>query len=236
MTLRDHFRPPLGGLRRWHAFLNAWATYISSQLNACLPEDYFAEPSVQFGIEIDVAGFKDGDTVQTGGWTPPAPHASLPVSLNENRVEVNIFSRLGGPELAGAIELVSPANKDRPANREAFTAKCAAYLQRGVGLVVVDVVTEGAGHFHNELLVLLQANAIEAAAGLYASAYRPVDRNGGSHLDVWYEGLEIGGSLPTLPLWLKGGYCLPVELQATYERTCREQRLDRVPPLALASS
>src|SRR3989442_492725 len=28
MALRDHFHPPLSGLRHWHAFHNAWATYL----------------------------------------------------------------------------------------------------------------------------------------------------------------------------------------------------------------
>ncbi len=61
MTLQDHFGPPLGTRRHWHAFHNAWATYISSDLNGRLPEGYFAEPNVQFGIEIDVAAFEEAD-------------------------------------------------------------------------------------------------------------------------------------------------------------------------------
>ena len=63
MTLQDHFGPPLGTRRHWHAFHNAWATYISSDLNGRLPEGYFAEPNVQFGIEIDVAAFEEADQV-----------------------------------------------------------------------------------------------------------------------------------------------------------------------------
>src|SRR2546423_13564027 len=59
MALRDHFRPPLSVRRHWHAFHNAWATYISSDLNRLLPEGYFAEANVQFGIEIDVATFEE---------------------------------------------------------------------------------------------------------------------------------------------------------------------------------
>ena len=35
-----------------------------------------------------------------------------------------------------------PRNKDRPESRRAFAAKSAAYLQRGVGLIVLDIVTE----------------------------------------------------------------------------------------------
>ena len=59
MVLQDHFRPPLSIRRHWHAFHNAWATYISSDLNQRLPEGYFAEANVQFGIEIDVATFEE---------------------------------------------------------------------------------------------------------------------------------------------------------------------------------
>jgi len=44
-------------------------------------------------------------------------------------------------------------------------------------------------------------------------------------LDVWRETLTVGQPLATLPLWLRGGIYLPVELEATYERTCIEQRV-----------
>jgi hypothetical protein len=33
----------------------------------------------------------------------------------------------------------------------------------------------------------------------------------------------VGRPLPTLPLWLRGGPCLAVDLEASYERTRREQ-------------
>ena len=73
MSLQDHFGPPLGLRRHWHAFHNAWATYISSDLNARLPEGYFAEPNVQFGIEIDVAAFEEADHAMSPAW--PDGHA-----------------------------------------------------------------------------------------------------------------------------------------------------------------
>lgn len=225
MVLLDHFRPPLSERRHWHAFHNSWATYLSSQLNDRLPAGYFAEANVQFGIEIDVAAFADGEGGSpVADWVPPAPHRSVPVALAGPVVEVGIFSRSGGPVLAGAVELVSPANKDRPASRDAFTSKCAAYVQAGVGLVVVDVVTERSADLHRELLARLGADAGDNSP-LYAAAYRPVERDGETALDLWHEPLEVGRPLPTLPLWLRGGLGLPVDLQATYERTCREQRV-----------
>src|SRR6266702_8813656 len=142
MALQDHFRPPLSIRRHWHAFHNAWATYLAADLNQGLPEGYFAEPNVQFGIEIDVATFEEtgrdsfgGDgmdhkPVASGeGWAAPAPTLTIPISIITDAVAVLVYDREAGPTLAGAIELVSPANKDRPAHREAFVSKCEVYLQ-----------------------------------------------------------------------------------------------------------
>jgi hypothetical protein len=44
-------------------------------------------------------------------------------------------------------------------------------------------------------------------------------------LDTWQEPLTVGHTLPTVPLWLRGGHVLPVDLERTYQRTCREQRI-----------
>ncbi|MBX9584817.1 MAG: DUF4058 family protein [Gemmataceae bacterium] len=225
MPLLDHFRPPLAGRRHWHSFHNAWATYLSSQINERLPPGYFAEPNVLFGIEIDVATFTDSTSAPPSpGWAAPPPRASVPVTLTEGVVEITIFSQSGGPTLAGAVELVSPANKDRPATRDAFVSKCATYLQAGVGLVVVDVVTEYTADLHADLLARLGTSGAVGSL-LYGAAYRPVERDKATVLDVWHEPLAVGGDLPTLPLWLRGGLCVPVEFQATYDRTCREQRV-----------
>jgi hypothetical protein len=67
-------------------------------------------------------------------------------------IEVQVFSTSAGPILVGAVELVSPANKDRASHREAFVTKCASYLQQGIGLVIADVVTERRANLHAELL------------------------------------------------------------------------------------
>jgi hypothetical protein len=228
VSLQDHFRPPLSTRRHWHAFHNAWATYLSADLNRRLPAGYFAEPNVQFGIEIDVAAFEEsGHGPSSGaGWTPPQPVLSLPMTRLTDLVEVQVFQAIGGPTLAGAVELVSPANKDRPESRDAFVTKCASYLQQGIGLAVVDVVTERTANLHQELLVrLTPPNGPPPQASLYAAAYRPVDRDGQTRLDIWHEALALGRPLPKLPLWLRGSLCLPLELEAAYERTCQEQRV-----------
>jgi hypothetical protein len=235
MPLQDHFRPPLSLRRHWHAFHNAWATYLASHLNQNLPTGYFAEANVQFGIEVDVAtmeeaeGYVPGEaelatTVAT--WIAPAPTQTVPLSIITDAVEVLVFDRSAGPTLAGAIELISPANKDRPAHRDAFVSKCAAYLHQGLGLVIVDIVTDRGGNLHDDLLRRLGvADSVPLSADLYTAAYRPIEREQQSRLDIWQESLAVGGPLPTLPLWLRGNLSLPVALDATYERTCRELRI-----------
>ena len=181
---------------------------------------------MQFGIEIDVAAFEEPSPESTPtGWVPPPPSASLPLDMTGVVVEVGIFSRSGGPQLAGAVELVSPANKDRPLHRAAFLSKCATYLQAGVGLVLVDVVTERPADLHRELLLRLGMDDPGPGPVLSGSAFRPVERDGAKTLDIWREPIAVGQRLPTLPLWLRGGLCLPIELEATYERTCIEQRV-----------
>jgi hypothetical protein len=227
MPLQDHFHPPLSHRRHWHAFHNAWATFIAAELNQHLPEGYFAEANVQFGIEIDVAGFaEDGSRpAANGGWVPPAPTVVVPFTLATDIIEVQVFHSEGGPVLAGAVELVSPANKDRASHRNAFVSKCAAYLHEGVGLVVVDIVTERRGNLHDELLARVGSdNAPLMQGDLYAVAYQPVDADG-PKLNVWPQPLTLGQSLPTLPFWLRGGPCMQLDLERTYARTCEAYRL-----------
>ena len=63
------------------------------------------------------------------------------------------WERGGAPELA--VEIVSPANKDRLENRRVFAAKCAALLQRGVSVSIVDLVSNRRFNLYSELLDLL---------------------------------------------------------------------------------
>jgi hypothetical protein len=75
-------------------------------------------------------------------------------------------------------------------------------------------------------LTRLRASAVVPwEAELYAVSYRPVHRAGQPSLDIWQAAVAVGSFLPTMPLWLRGHLCFPVDLDATYTRTCREQRI-----------
>jgi hypothetical protein len=241
--LLDHFHPPLSEQRNWKGFHNEWATYLSADINRQLPPQWFATTEVEFGVEIDVAAIEEslhlqaGTTLRStyatenagGDWSPSAPHLTIPLPVIADVVEVQVYHASGGNTLVGAIELVSPRNKDRPDAREAFVAKCESLVVAGIGVVVVDIVTERHANLHRELLNRLDG-AVEIGemgrdARLYAAAYHPVQRDETPSLDVWHEPLEIGGELPVMPLFLRGGPRVRVDLGGTYQRTCEEQRI-----------
>ena len=50
---------------------------------------------------------------------------------DHDEYEVRVYDRKYRRRLVAAIELVSPANKDRPDKRRAFVGKCAALLRKG---------------------------------------------------------------------------------------------------------
>lgn len=242
MPLLDHFHPPLLNQRHWEGFHGWWAAALAGSLNEdLLPPEYFAEFQVTLGtrVEVDVATFTEADgagapakgsaatAVQTRAWAPPTPAAVVPAVFPDD-VEVQVFSNATGPTLVAAIELVSPRNKDREEARRAFAAKCGAYLQRGIGLIVVDIVTSRHANLHDELAALLghgSGFAFPTPTPLYATAYRPAHREARNEIDLWREPLLVGQPLPTLPLAVRGLGCLPINLEATYQEARQRGRI-----------
>jgi hypothetical protein len=223
MPLLDHFHPPLLGQRHWEGFHGWWAAAIAGRLNEqLLPPEHFAEFKVTLStrVEVDVATFSE-DSV------PEQPVAVVPAVFPDD-FEVKVFNNAAGPTLVAALELVSPRNKDRPEARRAFAAKCAAYLQRGIGLIVVDIVTSRHANLHDELATLLghaEGFLFPTAAPLYATAYRPAHRQGRNEIDLWREPLALGQPLPTLPLAVRGLGCLPIDLERTYMEARKRGRV-----------
>ena len=169
-------------------FHSKWANVLVDALNeTLLPSGYFAEPHVHRGarVEIDAATFegesashlpaRNGATaVLPATWAPPEPNMVM-ASAFPDTFEVRVIDAEAGPRLAAVIELVSPANKDRPEHRRAFAVKCASFLCQGISLIVVDVVTSRAANLHDEIVRLLSndgAFLFPAGPSLYAAAYR----------------------------------------------------------------
>lgn len=235
MPLLDHFRPPLSPRRRWESFHAAWSTTLMADLNnLILPPGYFAETQVHLGgrVEIDIASFDGvtppspaGNAAATAtlpAWAPPAAAIRFPATFPD-AIEVLVYRAEGGATLAAAIELVSPGNKDRPESRRAFASKCASLLQDGVGLVVVDVVTTRQANLHDELADVLRLGETQRfpdSQALYAAAYRPLRNANGGWIDLWPFTLTLDAPLPVVPLALRDGEVVPVDLERAYVAAC----------------
>lgn len=243
MPLRDHFHPPWSEQHLWEGFHSAWVNTLVRHLNgAILPPHYRAMPQVHLGpfVETDVATFEQGppagpaspaaapgEGAEHAPWSPPQAVQTLEVELPAQDVfEVQVRDERRGTRLVAVVELVSPGNKDRPEQRQAFAAKCVAYLQEQVGVVVLDVVTARHASMHRELLEMLARPATEMDfPDLYCVSYKNRKRGGKWRLDLWPFALTVGAPLPTVPLWLMANLAVPLPLEATYEETCRVLRV-----------
>jgi hypothetical protein len=243
MPLRDHFRPPLDHKHSWDELHGGWPMTIVQRLFPILPEGYVAAPTVHLGpsFEIDVSTFEQDEPSAVSGATPggtatcaiPSPTLTLEAEVAEqDEYEVRVYDSRRGRMLVAAIEIVSPANKDRPEHRRAFVAKCAALLQKNVCVSIVDIVTVRQFNLYADLLDLIgkEDPALRADGAdppyLYAVTLRgrkqPRKR---PLLDAWFYPLALGQSLPPLPLWLDIDLAISLDLEASYEDACRVLRI-----------
>jgi hypothetical protein len=244
MPLRDHFHPPLDTQKSWEGFHGAWPTVIVMALNRELPPQYAAEPRVHLGsfFEIDVASYEEDARaalapatgageggVATAVWAPPQPTLAIATDLpDQDEYEVLVYDTKHHRRLVAAVEIISPANKDRPEARRLFVAKCAALLRQHVAIALVDVVTTRQFNLYGDLLGLIgpaDPSLAPEPAPLYAAAcrWRRVDNSW--QLETWAHALAVGQPLPTLPLWLADNFAVPLELEASYGETCRILRI-----------
>jgi hypothetical protein len=237
MPLRDHFNPPVSDRESWDSLHGGWPMVIVQDLFARLPKGFIARPVTHIGrdFEVDVASFErdvevgsGGDTNAGGGvavWAPARPTLCVEADLADfDEYEVRIFDVRRQRRLVAAIEIVSPANKDRPEHRQVFVAKCAALLRQRVAVVVVDLVTARPGNLYAELLALLDRTDPSLGTPppeLYAVAARWSDKGRINVLETWAQPLTLGQPLPTLPLWLTATQAIGLDLEKTYEEVCR---------------
>jgi len=248
MPLRDHFRPPLDDETQWEGFHGGWPVIMVAHLSRTLPRRYVAAPRVHSGeaVEIVVATYEKDPPgapllsesqgnggVTTAVWAPPRPTLAVATDFPAlDEYEVRVYDSKRGRRLVAAVEIVSPANKDRPEHRRAFVAKCAALLQQPVSVTIVDLVTTRNFNLYQELLELI--GQADPSLGpepppLYAVACRTTKKDDAWLLETWSHALTLGQPLPTLPLWLADNLAVPLELEECYEETCRVLRIPSVP-------
>ena len=244
MPLRDHFRPPISKHSSWEGFHGYWPGAIVRDIVDQLPQGYVAEPRVHLGAfyEIDVCTFEksngDADSnitspsqaaVAVAPVAAPAPSFAVDADIPEQyEYEVLIYDIERDRRLVAAIEIVSPADKDRPESRQLFVAKCVNLLRKGVCVSILDIVTIRRANLYAELLnVVGQTDPAFAkeVSPIYAVTCRRRMVKSKSRIETWSHRLAIGEALPTLPIWLTDDFALLVDLDLSYEETCRTLRV-----------
>jgi hypothetical protein len=242
MPLRDHFRAPLDDAHSWDELHGMWPAMVVRQLVEVLPEPYFAAPAVHLGTlyEIDVGTYDDpsrerSETEAVAGaaiaatYAPPKPTLTLEPQLPDQDVyEVRVYDSRRNRRLVAAIEIVSPSNKDRPETRGTFVSKVAALLTHDVCVSIVDVVSTRSSNLYAELMRFLQSNDPSLggqAPPIYAVTIRTRHEDRRRLMDNWYHPLVIGERLPTLPVWLHESLAVSLDLESSYEESCRSLRI-----------
>lgn len=244
MPLRDHFHPPVSQRSSWEGFHGLWPGIIVQQLAARLPDGFVAEPRVHLGsyYEIDVCtvepgGQEESELARTrqgdigspaGSQVRPAPTLILDAEFpDQYAYEVLIFDLERRRRLVAALEIVSPANKDRAESRRLFVANCFNLLSKDICLSIVDLVTTRQFNLYAELLALLDRSdpAFFTPSPCYAVTCLKRQVGAQSKLDTWSFPLSIGQPLPSLPVWLSESQAIVLDLEASYEETCRVLRI-----------
>jgi hypothetical protein len=203
-------------------------------LNQVLPEPYIAVPLVHLGslYENQCGAYPEAIREGRGGTATCTPRIATPTLEprlpDQDVYEVRIYDSRRNRRLVAAIEIVSPSNKDRPETRGTFVSKVAALLKHDVCVSIVDVVTTSDFNLYVELLNFLES--ADPALGyepppIYAVTMRMRYEGRRRPMDNWYHPLTVGQPLPTLPIWLKPDRAISLDLEGSYEETCRTLRI-----------
>ena len=238
MPLLDHFHPPLYKRPPWSSVTTMWAAELVRWLNRTLPAgEFIAYPTLHLGtqVEADVAeydlraeganGHRNGSGVALAAQPDAPPAVATIAAIFPDVMEVRVGTTRDEWDLCGVIEIVSEANKKELAEREAFVFKCAAYLQRGIGVIVIDVVTNRLANLHNQLMQLiggLTPPLLPATTPNYVAAYQPVHRAERNEIDLWPYAVAVGSPLPSAPFSLRRGPTVVVDLESTYNEAVHD--------------
>lgn len=238
MPLLDHFHPPMNDEAPWEGIGTLWVSNVVTLLNRSLPKDrYRAIPTVHLGdrAEADIAEFElpgglpHHERNGHGGLatlTAPAAVATFEPEY-QDEMSVRIQDLRDSRRLVGVVEFVSPSNKDRVEVRLQFIGKCQSYLKAGIGLLVVDVVTSRLANLHNELMDILRGPPHSRLPDVpcYAAGYRGTQDDARKWVATWPFPAAVGQPLPSVPLTLKDGPCITIDLEATYTETLADINL-----------
>ena len=231
MPVHDWTRVSAG---TFHDFHNAWITELRNALNGgLLPRGFYAQGEQYAGqIQTDVLTLHAGSgaAVPAGaGVTLLAeapPCVSRKVAASEAAFvraarRTLIIRHVSGHRVVALLEIVSPANKDRPRSVADFVDKSVSALRQGIHLLVVDLFPPGL-HDRQGIHEAIwegyseEVNAPPLDQPLTLASYRV-----GPLPEAYLEFVAVGDVLPAMPLFLDLNAYVTVPLETTYAAAYR---------------
>jgi Protein of unknown function (DUF4058) len=222
----------------FHDFHTVWTGALRNVLNqGLLPKGYYALAEPNAGRAIaDVLTLHASPEAQGPAWTPPdtggiAVAEAPPRVSRKQTVEPSTLGRrrslairhVSGHRLIALIEIVSPANKDRGPHVEELVEKAVAALERGVHVLLIDLLPPGAhdpAGIHGSIVQTLDQYSapyvLPAGSPLTMASYVA-----GPAIEIYLEHLVVGSALVDMPLFLRADRYVNVPLEPTYQSTYR---------------
>jgi hypothetical protein len=202
----------------FHDFHNSWITELRNALNGgLLPPGYYAQGERWAGkINADVAAAEAAD-VRAARRTLVIRHSS-------------------GHRVVALLEIVSPANKDRPRSVQDFVDQAIAALQQGVHLLVIDLFPPGRYDALGIYPLIWENYGGELDAPPPGKPVALASYLARSLPEAYLEFAAYGDPLPAMPLFLDLHAYVNVPLAATYEAAYRgvpaiwREALERLSP------
>jgi len=146
--------------------------------------------------------------------------------LTPTNTKVRVYDIKRGRRLVAAIEIVSLANKVRLEHRRTFVANAPPFCKRESRFLLSTCNDPGA-YLYADLMDLIgqPKSSPGSDVPLYAVACRPCSQERALAARNVEQPLTLNQPLPTLPLWLSDDLAVPLDLEESYEETCRILRL-----------
>lgn len=221
----------------FHDFHHAWIEQIKRMLNSgVLPPDHYAmaeQHTSHFGPDVltlqsrvpaaqdagngDPIG-RESDSSGRAILATPKAHLAGATDLEFYRRKQNVVAvrHVSGDRLVAIVEIVSPGNKSSRAVFNKFVDKAVEFLNQDIHLLILDLIPptrRDPNGIHGAIWEALCDEAYKAPPGkpLTLAAYEAE-----MAVRAYVEAVAVGDSLMEMPLFLRAGAHVPVDLEATY--------------------
>ncbi|MCI0459552.1 MAG: DUF4058 family protein [Gemmataceae bacterium] len=229
MPIHDWTRVNAG---TFHDFHSSGIIHLKETLNGgLLPRGYYALAEQHAGrvltdiltLQVDEPITPDSGSVAVVEAPPKVTRKVVPSADATYRATRRTLAirHVTTHRVVALIEILSPANKDRPASVEDFVEKALAALHHGCHLLVIDLFPPG---LHDPQGIHGSIWGTFDAVDDFPPEDKPLTLAayvGGRLPQAYLEAVAVGDSLPDMPLFLEPGRHILVPLETTYQAAYR---------------